>query len=333
MKASFLLYTLAIFLLSCSHINFNHRVSKIDMTELSQAQKFEVRRILTTQHNVSPSTDITTYTQKQINLIDSHKTISLNISSKQLTYHLGYKISGIIFSLSQSSDKKPRKKTLGLCTYEMFLAPLDHSYSNLSIFGNPVQSKRELRLLTNVFNYSKVIPLSDSDPDHVFQTCVESHQKRVAYQNIRKFYKLEANLRLKHHTSMCLPPSQAERQNNAIIRNQGDPTCQKWFAQLSLVDKEHALARCIKMTDSDHKLGTCSIRSKPNQPIALFLDANGHVTYDINAHIMKLLSAPSTTQYLCDETVFSRLSFQKNSHDSDTYIGSCRPPDPILGYN
>ncbi|NRA43775.1 MAG: hypothetical protein HRU09_02340 [Oligoflexales bacterium] len=269
--------------------------------------------------------------------------ISLEIQGQSLIFSMGYKIEVLILKPSRDQSFLEKMKTIfpffkqdqaaTLCLYKNYLKTKYFDVKKINLFGSPLKSDAELENLSSIYLTSDLLWVGSPDkPDIHVRSCFLEYQKgyeEAAHQALMDY---KVNLSLAFPAQSCTLPDSRARLRNKLIRDMGDPSCLDWFRRIQVPQKQQVLARCLPLDHTNSKLGLCRLRAKAKTPVPFFLDERGSLSPFKSSRPIMNMTAPSTVQYLCDESLGSTQRIKKYGGWFRYFHVECEPPKAAIDH-
>ena len=342
MPKKFLITIFLILIFSCTsthHPSFQEAISRVGNNLQTKILKeyFETKGI---PASMTPKMSLIRAYEQEFLASDP---ISLEIQGQKLVFNMGYKIEVLILKPSRDQSFLEKMKvifpffkqdqTATLCLYKNFLKAKYFNVKAVNLFGSPLRNDAELESLSSIYLTSDLLWVGGPDaPDVHMKSCYLEFQNGYEQVARKALHEYKINLSIALPSQSCDLPDTRARLRDALIRENGDPSCISWFRSLGIPQKQQAVPRCLPLNHSNTKLGLCRLRAKAGTPVPYFLDERGTLsTFKSGKPIMNMTS-PSVVQYLCDESLGSTPQIKKHGGWFSYFRVECEPPKAAIDH-
>lgn len=273
----------------------------------------------------------------------SNNPINFEIQGQSLIFRMGYKIEVLILKPSRDEGFLEKMKVIfpffkqdqaaTLCLYKNYLKTKYFNVEKINLFGSPLKNDAELESLSSLYLTSDLLWVGGPDsPEPHMRSCFLEYQKGYEQAAREALEDYKVNLSMAFPSQSCKLPDSRERLRNKNIRDMGDPSCLSWFSKIRIPKKQQVVARCLPLDQSNSRFGICRLRAKSGTPVPFFLDNRGSLSPYKSGGLIMNMTAPSTVQYLCDESLGSKQKIKEYGGWFHYFQVECEAPKAAIDH-
>lgn len=211
-------------------------------------------------------------------------------------------------------------EVLALCVYHPYLAGEGDLSERVSMFGAPIGNLMALRSESSSFIFAKPLMVEQTaSPIDYLNQCDHKYVQHFNVEGRQRLNEIAANLFLNLPLQTCLLSDKADLSDDT----EGDPGCGDWYQGLPASLQTNTVPRCIARTVLDNPRGQCELRANSDAPVPLFRDRYDIVSPDPSFRRGRLVTEPSTPQFLCDREAGRRMNVSTRGSWLNPYKATC----------